>query len=203
MKLMMYLIAALIVYGTTAYAQKPRKNLYQCEGCEAIYEHTFENLTSRTTISADEGEPLVLSGTVYLPDGITPAKDVIIYAYHTNKDGIYPTRGDEKGWARRHGYLRGWVKTNGKGHYRFNTIRPGLYPNRNAAAHIHMTVKEPDYPEYWIEEVVFEDDPLVDATYRAQQEQRGGSGIIALTRDANGIWVGTRDIVLEIHPEGR
>lgn len=203
MKLILYLTVGLIPFSASTYGQQPRANLYHCEGCEAIYEHAFDDLDAHTSMVDAEGEPLRLSGTVYLPDGSTPAANVIIYVYHTNKDGVYPTKGDEKGWARRHGYLRGWVKTNQKGHYRFDTIRPGLYPNRNAAAHIHMTVKEPDHPAYWIDEVVFEDDPLVDATYSAQQEQRGGSGLIALTQDAKGNWIGIRDIVLEIHPEGR
>lgn len=201
---MRYCTIPLLLLLTTASQcgslQAQQADLYRCEGCEAIHEHSFDDLKWKTTITTD-GEPLVLDGTVYLPDGKTPAADIIVYAYHTNPEGVYPTRGDETGWARRHGFMRGWVKTDADGRYRFRTIRPGSYPGRSAAAHIHMTVKEPDRREYWIDEIVFEDDPLVDAAYRRHVQNRGGSGIIALERSPDGTWTGTRDIILEIHPE--
>ena len=133
----------------------------------------------------------------FLPDGKTPAPGVIIYAHHTNAKGIYPKRGDERGWGRRHGYLRGWVKTNADGQYRFETIRPGSYPNRRDPAHIHLIVKEPDRQEYWIDDVVFEGDPYVDEQYRASRQDRGGSGIVRLTTDSSGTLVARRAIVLE------
>jgi protocatechuate 3,4-dioxygenase beta subunit len=122
---------------------------------------------------------------------------VVVYAYHTNAAGVYPTRGNETGWGRRHGYLRGWIVTDSSGQYRFETVRPGAYPGREDPAHIHMTVKEPGRREYWIDEVVFEDDPRVTARYRAAQGNRGGSGIIRLHRDGTGTWAGRRDIILE------
>ena len=87
--------------------------------------------------------------------------------------------------------------TDSSGEYRFETIRPGAYPGREDPAHIHMTVKEPARREYWIDEVVFEDDPRVTARYRAAQGNRGGSGIIRLLRDGTGTWAGRRDIILE------
>ena len=193
---------AVLPLWNAASAQQPRADLYLCEGCEAIYEHSFEGLSDHAVIT-EAGEPLILTGTVFRADGEIPAPGVIVYAYHTNAEGVYPTRGDEKGWARRHGYLRGWVKTNSEGRYRFDTIRPSTYPNRREPAHIHMTIKEPDFPEYWIDAVVFADDPLVTAQYRKDQGERGGSGIVKLTRDAEGRWVGVRDIVLERHPPAR
>lgn len=60
-----------------------------------------------------------------------------------------------------------------------------------------MIVKEPGRQEYWIDEVVFTDDPLVDARYRARVEGRGGSGIVTPTRDSTGTWQVRRDIILE------
>lgn len=200
------LIALIILGGLlTASAcaqQAARSDLYVCEGCEAIYEHAFDHLSWQTTIPPDgePGEPLILSGTVYQTDGTTPAPGVVVYAHHTNAEGIYPTRGIEEGWARRHGYLRAWIKTDAEGRYQFRTIKPGSYPNRKTPAHIHLTVKEPDQPEYWIDEILFEDDPHVTTGIRKGAQNRGGSGIIRLTRDEEGIWHGTRDIILEKHP---
>ena len=45
--------------------------------------------------------------------------------------------------GRRHGYIRGWMKTNEKGQYRFYTLKPASYPNSTAVKHIHPTIKEP------------------------------------------------------------
>ncbi len=195
---MRHLVALLLLLPVAAAAQS-RPDLFQCEGCEAIHEHSFDGLSWFTTIPGpgEPGDKLILSGTVFQADGRTPAAGVVVYAYHTNTQGAYPTRGDERGWARRHGYLRGWVKTNAQGEYRFETIRPGGYPGRPDPAHIHVIVKEPDRREYWIDEVVFEDDPRVSARYRNAQRYRGGSGIIRLTRDPTGAWTGRRDITLE------
>jgi protocatechuate 3,4-dioxygenase beta subunit len=130
-------------------------------------------------------------------DGNGPAPDVVIYFHHTNAEGIYPTRGNEEGWGRRHGYLRGWVKTNQQGEYRVETIRPGIYPSRTDPAHIHVTLKEPGRKEYWIDEIVFTDDPLVTDRYRARMQDRGGSGIVTPRRDESGTWIVRRDITLE------
>ncbi|MDX1584794.1 MAG: intradiol ring-cleavage dioxygenase, partial [Thermoanaerobaculia bacterium] len=107
-----------------------------------------------------------------------------------------PKTGEERGNGRRHGYLRGWVKTNEDGRYRIDTIRPGSYPGRNVAAHVHMTVLPPGGDEYRIADTVFEDDPNVDDAYRRRARTSGGSGIIALEK-AGGIWRGTRDITLK------
>jgi protocatechuate 3,4-dioxygenase beta subunit len=171
-------------------------NLYNCEGCEGVLEGP-EKLTSQVTISSpdEHGVKMNLSGTVYLSDGKTPAENVILYFHHTNTEGIYPTRGNETGWGRRHGYLRGWIKTGADGRYLVKTIRPGTYPSRSDPAHVHLFLKEPDRKPYWVDDYVFEDDPLVNAVYRKNRRNRGGNGIISLKK-TNGVWEGTRDIVL-------
>jgi protocatechuate 3,4-dioxygenase, beta subunit len=161
-----------------------------CEGCEAIYESPvpFEQLSNMVWLpdwKEKENHPdkpgtkLAVNGIVYKPDG-TPAAGVIIYIYHTDQTGVYPAKGDEKGWAKRHGYLRGWMKTNEKGEYKFFTLRPAPYPGGNNPAHIHVTIKEPGKNEYWIDEYVFDDDPLLTAQERAHMQNRGGSGILKI-----------------------
>ena len=79
-----------------------------CEGCEAIFEFGDKHLKNVDTLPLfNETSPkLKITGTVYQNDGKTPAEDVILYIYHTNREGIYQTRGDETGWARRHGFIR-------------------------------------------------------------------------------------------------
>lgn len=170
-----------------------------CEGCEAIYENTvpFEQMNEVDTLPIfhEQGPKLMVSGTVYRPDGKTPAPGIVLYVYQTDQTGRYRTTGNETGWARRHGTIRGWIKTNEKGEYRFYTIRPAAYSKTGPPAHIHITVKEPDKNEYWIDDFHFDDDPYLTADERQRQANRGGNGILQLVQK-NGILYGKRDIVL-------
>lgn len=154
-----------------------------CEGCEAIYESPvpFDSLKSMVwlndwTMSSDKR--IGINGTVYKADGVTPAPDVIIYIYHTDQKGVYPTKGDEKGWDKRHGYIRGWMKTDEKGFYKFFTLRPASYPEGRNPAHIHAIIKEPGKTPYWIDDFLFDDDPYLTATQRSNLGNKGGNGIL-------------------------
>jgi protocatechuate 3,4-dioxygenase beta subunit len=171
----------------------------RCEGCEAIFESSisFKKLSSVDTLPDfnDKGPKLEISGIVYHADGKTPAKDVVIYVYHTDQKGIYPKKGNETGWAKRHGYIRDWAKTDKNGYYKFYTLKPAPYPGGNIPAHIHVTVKEPNKNEYWIDEYLFDDDPLLTKEERQKQEKRGGNGIIKLVA-RNGSLYATRNITL-------
>ncbi|ETN96671.1 dioxygenase family protein [Zhouia amylolytica] len=159
-----------------------------------------EDVSWRTVIppKGEPGKKLIISGTVYLSDGKTPAKDVIVYVYHTNVNGVYPKRGNEKGNDKYHGYLRGWMKTDANGKYEFETIRPAPYnTHEGEPAHIHYTIEGPGYPEYWLTGLWFTDDPRVGA-YEKKIERSGGfSNIVTLTKDENNVLRGRRNIRLE------
>lgn len=174
-----------------------------CEGCEAVFEFGDKKLAPVDTLIDffEAGPKLKVTGAVYQADGKTPARDVILYIYHTNQNGIYPTRGDEKGWGRRHGYLRGWIKTGIDGTYSFYTLKPGSYPSGREPAHIHIIILEPDGKYYWIGDYVFEDDPLLTDRQRNPSSPRGGSGVLKL-REENGLLVGERDIILGANVPG-
>lgn len=169
-----------------------------CEGCEAIYETKvpFEKLSWIDTLPDffTKGPQLEVSGVVLKKDG-TPAAGVIVYAYHTDQTGRYPTKGNETGWGRRHGYIRGWVKTNGNGQYKFLTLRPGAYPSGGNPEHIHLTVKEPDKNEYWIDDIQFDDDKYLTSELRRRQQNRGGNGI-AVVKKKDAILYAERNIYL-------
>jgi protocatechuate 3,4-dioxygenase beta subunit len=189
----------LSLLGSAALAQQTKKLVGGgCEGCEGIFEAMPTQLSWETTIhkAGEPGEPLEISGTIYKLDGKTPAPNVILYVYHTNAQGIYEPSPDATGWMWRHGHLRGWMKTNERGQYKFHTIKPVAYPNRPDPAHIHPIIKEPDKNEYYIDEFLFDDDPLLTQAERTRRQLRGGSGIIKLTKNSEGVWVGHRDIVL-------
>lgn len=171
-----------------------------CEGCEAIFEFGEKILASFDTLPGFESsEPkLKLTGTVFKRDGKTPANDVILYIYHTDRTGIYPKNGNESGWARRHGFIRGWIKTDQSGQYTFYTFRPAAYPDGTEPEHIHLTVKESDKNEYYLDEFVFDDDPILTDEKRKPFENRGGSGI-GKPKQENAILTFRRDIILGLN----
>ena len=172
-----------------------------CDGCKGIYDNMPSQLDWQTTIASatEPGERMEISGVIYKVDGKTPAPNVIFYVYHTDAKGIYSPLPEATGGARIHGHLRGWMKTNQRGEYRFTSIRPAHYPNARGPAHIHAIMKEPDKNEYWIDEYLFDDDPALKRELPPKIENRGGSGIIHLTKNSDGTWVGRRDIILGLN----
>lgn len=174
-----------------------QQELPACEWCGAM-DAPAELSWSYTISDKDEpGEPLILTGTVYFKDRVTPAPGVLIYAYHTNAEGLYAKKGNETGNGQRHGALRGWVRTDEQGRYRFITIKPAAYPSRSEPAHIHMTLKTREIPEYWIPSTLFYDDPLIDNDMKSEWSADDPySNIIMLSKDEAGTWVGKRDLVL-------
>jgi protocatechuate 3,4-dioxygenase, beta subunit len=175
-----------------------------CEGCEAIFEFGSKKLSPVDTLPDfhERGPKMLVTGTIYKKDGKTPAPDVILYIYHTDQSGQYPSRGNETGWGKRHGYIRGWIKTRSDGKYRFYTLRPGAYPGRQNPEHIHPTIKEPGYKAYWIDEYLFEDDPILTKAERNNQQGRGGRGIIQPKKGSDGMLLVERDIILGLNVPG-
>ncbi len=193
-KILTFLIASLLG-STLGYTQGTLIG-GPCEGCEAVFEYEKNSLSSVDTLPdfETEGEQLKISGIVYKPDGITPAENVILYVYQTNEEGIYPKKGNETGWARRHGYIRGWVKTDAEGQYTFYTQKPHFYGNE--PAHIHLTILEPDGSYYYINDFRFEGDKNLTSRHTNNPAPRGGSnGIMNLSKES-GLLVGQRDIIL-------
>jgi protocatechuate 3,4-dioxygenase beta subunit len=172
-----------------------------CEGCEAIYEGMPAQLNWETRIAPanEPGEPMEASGVIYQPDGRTPAPGVILYAYHTDAHGIYPPAPNASGMARRHGRLRGWIKTNARGEYKFVTIKPASYPDSTIPSHVHLIVKEADKNEYYIDDFEFDDDRFLTQQERARRRKAGGSGVVRLTKNAGGVWIAKRDIILGLN----
>jgi protocatechuate 3,4-dioxygenase, beta subunit len=142
---------------------------------------------------SEAGDRLVISGTVYEPDGVTPAPATTIFVYHTDASGHYNSPDDALNPR-----LYGWVRTGTDGRYEFRTIRPGPYPQVTTPAHIHVHVFGPGRPEWFIPEYWFEGDPLIPAKDRGLPARLGRlSPIVRLTKDSDGGWRGHRDIRLE------
>lgn len=172
-----------------------------CEGCDAVFagmpKAASLAATARIAPVGESGPSLRVDGVVRDAAG-KPAAGIVVYAYQTNEKGIYPQ--DERmrsTSAYRHGKLRAWAKTDASGRYTFTTIRPASYPGSDIPRHIHMHVLEPGRCTYWIDDIVFTDDPFLTAPQRAGHEHgRGGIGTATPTRDADGAWRVKRDIRL-------
>ncbi|MBE9583338.1 intradiol ring-cleavage dioxygenase [Mucilaginibacter sp. JRF] len=165
-----------------------------CEGCEAVFEYGNKQLNPIDTLPDYDrpGPKLKLTGTIYQSDGKTPATNVILYIYHTNQAGLYARTANATGWARRHGELRGWIKTDRSGRYIFYTLKPGTYPSRSEPAHIHATIFEPNGKYYYIEEWHFKGDALL---YKLKNRKLyGGEDTLLITNNTV-----NRDIILGLN----
>jgi protocatechuate 3,4-dioxygenase, beta subunit len=177
------------------------------ENSDYVYQGISKNINSTDTSAGftQKGQKMLVAGTVYQQDGKTPAPNVIIYYYHTNTEGKYIHKPEEKrsmapnNLGQTHGYIRGWVKTDSAGKYFIYTVRPGVYPTMDAPAHIHVTIKEPNnINEYYIDDFVFDDDKLLTTSYRRKMENRGGSGVLRVLLK-NDLQVAEHNIILGLH----
>jgi protocatechuate 3,4-dioxygenase beta subunit len=168
----------------------------RCEDCSAIYDCpvAFGQLNETDTLPDfnEPGPKIKISGTIYHADGKTPAPDIVLYIYHTDQQGLYTKKKSADG---RHGYIKGWVKTNEDGFYTFYTLVPASYPNSNNPRHIHPIIKEKGISEYWIDEFVFDNDPLLGDKERMSSNKVGGSGLLN-PELKDGILQATRNIIL-------
>ncbi|MEO8195614.1 MAG: hypothetical protein ABI689_02715 [Thermoanaerobaculia bacterium] len=170
-----------------------------CEGCEAVFAGMPARLETRARIAplGELGEPLQIAGTVFDGAG-RPAAGIIVYAYQTDAAGHYPPDEARRGQpGARHGRLRGWARSDAHGEYVFDTIRPGGYPGTDIPQHVHMHVVEPGRCTYYIDDLLFDDDPRLTVANRASYLLgRGGSGLAVPTKDGDGVWQVRRDIRL-------
>ncbi len=190
------LLLFLFVMTSSACHAQPPGGLPACEWCGASEAPAVLTATMQLAGPDEPGVRLVLTGVVRDARG-RPLPGVLVYAYHTNAAGRYVPVPNPRGNERRHGHLRGWLRTGPDGQYRVETIRPGPYPGRPDPQHVHLTVQAPGADEAWIDEVVFDDDPRVTPAWRARQQGRGGTGLTHPTRDAHGVWHVRRDIHLD------
>jgi protocatechuate 3,4-dioxygenase beta subunit len=185
---------------TSSSADSPRPGGI-CDGCELLFVGMPLKLNSIDTSAGWETQKqkLVITGKVFHQDKKRPAQDVILYYYHTDDQGIYAPKQGMIPSTRKHGHLRGWVKTGPDGAFSIYTSRPGSYPDGNEPAHIHVFIKEPriDVP-YYIDEWIFDNDPLLTAAMRKKKENRGGSGILKTSKQ-NGIEMVTQNVILGLN----
>ncbi len=134
--------------------------------------------TARIAPESEPGVPLVIHGRAFDADGTTPLANAIVFAYHTDRTGVYDVRSaGPHSWR-----LKGWAKTGGDGRFEFRTIRPGAYPEGGQAAHVHFTLFGADGTRYHAGELEFEDDKLVPERAREASRTAGAFGSVRAVR---------------------
>ncbi len=146
-------------------------------------------------VGTDEpGQSLVISGTVFAPDGTTPVPGARLDVYQTDAEGYYTRPISTPRRAR----IRGSVWTDDEGRYEIRTVRPGHYPSQDEPAHVHVHVAAPGFPVHWIDSFLFADDPHLSPS---DVEKNGGQGsfsaILELDEGEMSVQHGQRDIRLD------
>lgn len=147
-------------------------------------------------VSEDEpGEPLVVSGRIFGPDGKTPAEGALLYVYHTDARGIYSEQDNPNGPPDPR--LKGWMRTKADGRYEFRTIKPASYPNSRNPAHVHAKVSARDQTREWFDVFLFEGDPFITEAERSKSAGLGTfATVMAVGRGGDGVLRCVRDIKL-------
>ena len=142
-------------------------------------------LTSRARIAPanEPGIPMLIHGRVFKSDGRTAASGLTVFAYHTDRTGLYAPRDSGPHVWR----LRGWAKTDANGVFEFDSIRPTPYPGRSIPAHVHITLEGPGLARQHADEVFFEDDALVTDAERKTSAANGIFGAVRQVQVRDGV----------------
>jgi Dioxygenase len=147
--------------------------------------------SARIAPDGEPGTPMTVRGLVLRPDG-GPAAGTVVFAYHTDRGGVYAKPGDV--WR-----LKGWAVADKDGRFSFATIRPGSYPSGNVPAHIHLSL-ETSCCGRQFDELMFEGDPLLTPEYRSRFAAAGEHGLYAPVHTERG--VEQAEYTLQIRPRG-
>ena len=161
------LVTALVT-STHAYAQSGQQ---QFDAAQKLKPAAVTS-SGRIAAAGEPGTPFLVRATILDPGG-KPAPGVQVFAYQTDRTGIYNAPGAADPWR-----LKGWAVTDDQGKFAFRTIRPGSYPGGGAAAHIHLIFTTSCCGRQ-ASEMVFDDDPLVTKEFR---ERNGPDSIFVYAR---------------------
>ena len=169
-----------------------------CSKDKALASSDTKQIGAKTTIVSERepGEALIISGTIFALDSKSPLEGATLWVYQTDATGVYST---SSGQDQRNTRIHGQMRTGADGRYEFRTIKPASYPGRSVPAHIHAFVSAPGFPEYWIDDYVFEGDPFIteDARKKHYRGERSFASVLKLTKGSDGVLRGVRDIQIE------
>ncbi len=160
-----------------------------------VFDYTEHQLNNTDTIPDFDLKPnkLMITGTIYQNDGVTPAGDVVLYIYQPDEEGNFQMKRDSN--RKRYVHHRAWIKTDSDGKYTFYTFMPGKFLRSKELKQIHRVIKEPGKPEYDINPFFFNDDPLIPELTLACRSRMINS-LLRLEKKGE-MYVATKDIKLE------
>jgi len=134
-------------------------------GRQAVHEAPTSAPSSGRVVPAGEpGQPLQVSGVVVGHDG-APIGGASLYIFQTDHEGYY---GVKPASDNRNPRLKLYLRTDAKGAWSFETVKPGSYPNSRVPPHIHFEISAAGRAPK-IFEIVFEGDPFVTQEMRSNQ----------------------------------
>jgi len=112
--------------------------------------------TGRVAPQGEPGQALRVSGVVVGRDG-APVAGASLYIYQTDHEGYY---GVKPASDNKNPRLKLFLRSDAKGAWSFETVKPGSYPNSRVPPHIHFEVSAAGgAPKIF--EIVFEGDSFV------------------------------------------
>lgn len=117
--------------------------------------------SGRLVQQGEPGPPLRVSGVVVDAAG-APVPGASLYIFQTDHEGYYGVKPESDN---RNPRLKLFLRTDARGAWSFDTIKPGSYPNSRVPSHIHFEVAASGHAPK-IFEIVFEGDPFVTAQMR-------------------------------------
>ncbi|PHR47059.1 MAG: hypothetical protein COA32_09045 [Fluviicola sp.] len=137
-------------------------------------------IRSDLTYDGLKGNRIILKGSVFKSDCVTPLKNALVEIWHCNTEGEYDN--ESKDFRQ-----RASLKTNENGEYVFKTILPGKYLNGELyrPSHIHYRVTKSNCKEL-ISQIYFKGDPHITKDPWAS-DKRAKQRVLQITpEDING-----------------
>ncbi|MEO8934913.1 MAG: hypothetical protein ABI295_11460 [Xanthomarina sp.] len=192
-------IASFLNSSSTLKAQNSANILdeipFNYESRSPLYDFYEKHLSNTDTIpDFDTMEnKLKITGTIFQSNGITPAKDVILFISQPNENGEYDLKIENH---KRYVCHRGWVKTEADGVYTFYTFIPGSYGHSRELRNINPIVKVAGKSEYALNTLIFEDDPYLTKLCRKRLKKKGINNILTTLKNED-MYVATYNIILK------
>src|SRR5437588_1215000 len=132
------------------------------------------------------GERIIVTGRVLDGDG-TPVRGTLVEVWQANAAGRYIDPADDHPAPLDPNFTgAGRQITDGRGEYRFVTVKPGAYPWRNhpnawRPAHIHFSLFGRAFSQRLVTQMYFPDDPLFfqDPMYNSVRDERAARRMIS------------------------
>ena len=134
------------------------------------------------------GQLLLVSGTVYTADCVTPLPGVEFAVWHADAEGAYDPR-----------YFRARLVTDAAGHYEFRTVmpRPYIAYNQYIPARIHYLLTYPSGATV-ATQIYFEGDPFLVRQIMSSNQQRLIRSVVAESGPDGSVMHTTFDLVMAV-----